>query len=214
MEEQVLEAARVIWSWLPINETPKLADMIFVLGNSSNELPYVAANLYKQKLAPLVVISGGRGRISKNDTETEAARYSKVLLAEGVPGDKLLSEDRASNTGENIEFAKRLLEGKNISAATAIAVTTPVLSRRHKATLLKLWPEVDWVVSTPSAPTVDERMAQDKPEHFIEMIVGEVDRLQSYPSKGFMGAIEIPKDVIAAKDALVKSGFTEQVVSG
>ena len=213
MDEQISIAAEVIWGWLPVNEVPKQSDMIFVLGNSSNELPYEAARLYNEGLAPIVVVSGGRGRISKNDKETEAARYVKVLLSSNVPKTNILSEDCATNTAENIRFGRKLLEDHGIEIIEAIAITTPLLSRRHKATLERQWPNVSWILHTPSALSFEERIQRNNVQDFLNLIVGEVDRLQHYPAKGYIDKNSIPKTVIVAKSFLQEAGYTEQVIS-
>ena len=213
VNDQIIEAAKIIWQWLPISDPVEQSDMIFILGNSSDQLPHEAAILYKRHLAPLLVISGGRGRISKNDTEREAYRYTKSLILEDIPSNRIISEDKASNTGENITFAKKLLEDKKLEVRKAIAVTTPVLSRRHKLTLVKLWPSINWTLHTPAVPRFEQLLSSANADVFINLLVGEIDRLQSYPTRGFMDTVSIPRKVAESNDLLKNSGYVDQLVS-
>lgn len=208
------DAAREIWAWLPYcDDLPKTSDMIFVLGNKSDALPIEAARLFKQKIAPIIVASGGRGRMTQNDAITEADRYMKVFKELGIPDSSVLLERESTNTGENIEFTKKLLSERGYNFTKAIAVTTAMMSRRHKATLQKYWPEIDWYVRTPKVAAFEERLALGEPDEFFSLMVGEVDRLQKYPARGFMVDAEIPQSILDAKQILINIGNTPHLVS-
>lgn len=214
MNSEVLSAARAIWGWLPVSDPipARPVDMIFVLGNKSDALPGEAAKLFKKKLAPLIMLSGGRGRITKNDPLTEVERYMRVLRQERIPGSAILSEDKSTNTGENIAFSKSLLEHKGLVFTSGIAVTTAMLSMRHKATLKKQWPEIKWYVRTPEPVPFDERMAMEAPEEFLHLMVGEVTRLQHYPAKGFMEPVDIPRKIVDSVTVLIRAGYSKYQV--
>ena len=60
-----------------------------------------------------VVFSGGNGDIADLHSESREARNARVLLtAMGVPPEKVVIEDRARNTWENIVNSKALLKPK------------------------------------------------------------------------------------------------------
>ncbi len=214
MNNEVLSAARTLWEWLPISDPipAEPVGMIFVLGNKSDALPGEAANLFKKKLAPLIVLSGGRGRITKDDPLTEAERYMRVLRQENIPEDVIISEDKSTNTGENIAFSKSLLANKGLVFTSGIAVTTAMLSMRHKAILKKQWSEIKWCVCTPEPVPFDTRMTMDSPEEFFNLMVGEATRLQYYPATGFMDAIAIPAAIAEVVKALIDAGYTKYQV--
>jgi uncharacterized SAM-binding protein YcdF (DUF218 family) len=209
MTDEVRNAAHKIWEWLPISDSPAPSDIIFVLGNKSDALPAEAANLYGRQLAPLIVLSGGYGRLTKHDELTEAGRYLQALRQYNIPAADIIVEDQSTNTGENIKASKALLASKGLSPRVGIAVTTAMLSRRHQATLQKLWPEVRWLVHTPVPVPYEERMRMENAAEFFNLMVGEVIRLQYYPAKGFMDAIAVPDDIIAATEVLVSAGYTK-----
>lgn len=209
MDNNVLEAGKTIWAWLPTRDEPKPVEMIFILGNKSDALPAEAAKLFKQQLAPLVVVSGGYGRLTKNDAITEADRYLEALHGFGIPNDAVVAERESSNTGENIIFSQRMLTAQGYNFKRAIAVTTAMLSRRHRATLQKLWPSIAWIIHTPNPIPFEERIEQDSVQEFFDLMVGEVDRLQKYPARGFMDEIDIPSQVLTAQRVLVNAGHTK-----
>ena len=212
MNESIREASKTIWSWLPTRDEPTPAEMIFVLGNKSDALPAEAAKLFNRRLAPMIIVSGGYGRLTKHDAICEADRYLKTLRELGIPDSVILAERESTNTGENILLSQKMLAAKGYELKTGIAVTTAMLSRRHRATLQKLWPSVTWTIDTPEPVPFSKRIEQDNANEFLDLMVGEVDRLQKYPSHGFMDAIEIPASVLAAQRLLVAAGYTKYLV--
>ncbi len=55
----------------------------------------------------VVIVSGGKGH---DEPETEAACMSRYLRERGVEESCILEEDRSTNTVENLQFSKKLLE--------------------------------------------------------------------------------------------------------
>lgn len=207
MDTDITTAARIIWDWLPLRDEPAGCDLIFVFGSDAAKVPLQALRLYRDDIAPLIVVSGGFGRLSGANQQPEADIFADVLRSNGVPADAILVENASGNSGENIAFSQRLLAQHNKQPRTGIAVTTPLLSRRQKATLQKQWPEISWQMAPYAPITADERLAGDDAEEFLHLIVGEVDRLATYPDKGFMTPVDIPVDVLAARDGLADAGY-------
>ncbi|MFJ9694374.1 YdcF family protein [Kitasatospora sp. NPDC101183] len=56
--------------------------------------------------APLVLVTGGKGR---HEDCTEAAAMARYLIARGVPAERVRREERAVNTVENLRFAAALM---------------------------------------------------------------------------------------------------------
>lgn len=59
---------------------------------------------------PLVIVSGGPGRA---ETRSEAAAMAEYLAAKGVPRERLILEENAATTRQNIRFTKSLLEAED-----------------------------------------------------------------------------------------------------
>lgn len=66
-----------------------------------------AAHVYHRGMARWLVVSGGV--IVPGTDQTEAAWFRDRLVAHGVPPEKILLEDRATNTAENAAFALPIL---------------------------------------------------------------------------------------------------------
>ncbi|MFA7191718.1 MAG: YdcF family protein [Candidatus Paceibacterota bacterium] len=199
--DEVNKYAKIIWDYMLMHQDLKPVDAIFVLGSTDLRVAERAAYLYLQGHAPFIICSGGFGKISKFN-RPEAVEFSDVIIEMGVPADKILIEDKASNTGENILFTKKILEEKNIKLNSIIAVQKPYMERRTFATIKKQWPEIDLLVTSPLV-SYEEWGNQD----FIEVMVGDLERIKEYPKLGFQIEQDIPDDVWQAHDELVKLGF-------
>ncbi|MCB0549503.1 MAG: YdcF family protein, partial [Phaeodactylibacter sp.] len=50
-----------------------------------------------------VIVSGGSGKLTKEMwAVSEARNFSRIMIDEGVPKDKIILEEKAANTGDNI----------------------------------------------------------------------------------------------------------------
>ena len=77
-------------------------------GNDSFERVVTAAELYRSKLAPRVIVSGGSGSIAFPQAK-EAPYSAEFLEFMGVPASAILIEDASRNTYENAVYTARLL---------------------------------------------------------------------------------------------------------
>ena len=106
-----LEPLQVIWDYLCLHQAPQKADCIGGFGNFNTDIAVRAAELYLQGLAPKVLFTGGLGRNTQGLlAEPEAVAFARVAMECGVPAQDILIEERSTNTKENIEFTRQLLE--------------------------------------------------------------------------------------------------------
>lgn len=68
----------------------------------------------------MIVVSGGQG---SGEPESEADAMAEYLIARGVPEARILREDQAANTLENLRFSAALLEENGISARNLLVVS-------------------------------------------------------------------------------------------
>lgn len=68
-----------------------------------------AYRLYRDGLVQYLILSGGKG----DDGLTEAEGMKRYLVDKGIPSDRLLLEDQARNTAENIANSKKILLERN-----------------------------------------------------------------------------------------------------
>src|SRR5258706_4413608 len=104
------ELAKILWDFNKLNNEIEKSDCIIVLGSNDTRVAERGSQLFLEDYAPLIVFSGGFGRLSnKNWTKSEAETFADVALKMGIPSDKILIENKSTNTGENIKYSLKLL---------------------------------------------------------------------------------------------------------
>ena len=137
--------------------------------------------------------------------------FCKRLIELGVPKNKIIIENKATNTGENIFFTKRLLEERGINPKKMIGVCKPYMGRRFYATFKKFWPGKKLIVTSPSISFENYANMEISKEVFINIMVGDLQRIKIYPKMGFQIFQKIPEDVWQAYEKLVKLGFNKHL---
>lgn len=211
----VLSLAKIIWDYHHVNHTLVPSDCILTLGSHDTRVAERAAVLYHEGWAPLLIFSGGLGRLTENMwTETEADLFANIAVQQGVPREAILVENRSTNTGENIRFVRKLLAEKGLDLQTFIVVQKPYMERRSLATFEKAWPGKNFVVTSPQIAFEDYPTDEIPLEHVINIMVGDLQRIKVYPEKGFQTYQQIPEDVWEAYKKLVALGFNKQLLPG
>jgi uncharacterized SAM-binding protein YcdF (DUF218 family) len=204
--------AQAVWDYHKLNQEPRPADMIFVLGSNDLRVADRAAELFLAGLAPRLVISGNVGVLSKDlFKRTEAEELADRAIGKGVPAAAILLETAATNTGENVVFTRRLLQRLGISVDTAICVQKPFMERRTWATVRQQWPELQISVTSPDIPYSGYPDATITKEALINTMVGDLQRIIDYPKRGFQIPQEVPDTVVAAMRGLIALGFDQHL---
>ena len=211
--EEWLADAGLIYDFLCGEPGPAAcADVIFALGSHDRRVADFAAALYHAGAAPLLVCTGGLGRITRDIwEEPEAVIFGRRCLELGVPADHLLLERCAGNTGENFLFSKKLLEEHGITPRSGLIVCKPYMNRRAATTGGKQWPEVSWSIGTPRL-SFEEYFPGGPPEQEVTIMVGDLYRLRVYAERGFQLPTEIPDEIREAGNRLRRDGFDQQIV--
>ena len=213
---EFLEPLQVIWDYLCLREDPKPANCIVGFGNFNTDIARRAAELYRQGLAPKVLFTGGLGRNTEGLLpEPEAVRFAKVAMECGVPAEDILMEDKSTNTKENIEFTRALLEKEGISCDHILGVHQPFMERRIKAAMGVYWPDLNFSVTSPQV-TIPEYLERAKKQGIsenasISVIVGDFQRMDLYAKKGFQIPQHIPEEAWDAFRRLVALGYDKQL---
>ena len=77
-----------------------------------------ALDLYKRRVAPLVVVTGGR---QPGDKTTEASVSANYLLARGVPDNRIVREVQGRDTYQSLAATARVL--RKLGLSTVVLVT-------------------------------------------------------------------------------------------
>ena len=211
--DAIILLAKKLWDYHHMNQALRKADCILVLGSHDRRVAERAAELYHQGWAPSIIFSGGLGRLTEGMwQEAEADLFAQIARESGVPAEAILTENRSTNTGENILFTQRLLQEKGWHPQTFIVVQKPYMERRSYATFKKHWPDKDLTVTSPQIPFEQYPTVEIPMEQVIHIMVGDLQRIRLYAEKGFQIYQEIPADVWQAYEALVAAGFDEHLI--
>ena len=211
LASSTLAAAEALWEYHRLRHVLVPADVILVFGSNDLRVAEHAADLHLAGLAPRILFSGARGRMTMEWTETEAVAMARVARERGVAEENILIEDRATNTGENIRFSRELLAESGLRPSTGIAVQKPYMERRTHAALEAQWPELPCQVSSPDLDFVAYCSGELTPDFVIAAIVGDFQRILDYPALGFATPQEVPDDVMEAYELLKREGFTSRM---
>jgi len=215
LPEQVLASAKILWNYLLIHQSLQKSDVVIAMGSHDVRIAEYAAQLVLDGWAPLLICSGGFGRLTRDIwQESEAVHFAAAAVETGLSLQKILMEDRSTNTAENLLFSKALCEDHRIPISSALLVHKPYMERRVWAAAQKIWPDLQVVISSPpisfeAYPTQDISL-----EQIIHIMVGDFQRILVYPKKGFAVPQPFPDEVMDAFNYLVLNGFTRQLVEG
>ena len=217
MTDHVRELALTIWNYHRLNHPLRRADAILVLCSHDTAVAERGASLFLDGWAPWLIYSGGQGAITRQIwNEPEAELFARIAVERGVPADRILIENASTNTGENIQFTRRLLAERGLDPASFIVVQKPYMERRSYATFRKLWPEKDLIVTSPQVSfqnyLAEYSNGSLSVADVIGIMVGDLQRIKLYPARGFQIEQEIPDDVWEAFEALIRAGYDKYLI--
>ena len=169
--------------------------------------------------ASTVVISGSNERhgslsdVPKWREDSKAAHFAAVMRGEGYEKELIL-EPNAQNTGENAQKSTILLNDVGKHPASILIVTKSYMERRALRTFEKQWPgaeHVTFYVASVSGTFEEYVETSQSFEQTIHGMVGDLDRIMTYPARRFMTPSDVPDGVIRALDMLKSSGFTHRI---
>jgi uncharacterized SAM-binding protein YcdF (DUF218 family) len=196
-----------------MNQPLRKSDVVIAMGSHDLRVAVYAAQLVLEVWAPLLICSGGSGRLTNGIwQESEAACFAAAAVEKGLSLKKIFQEDRSTNTGENLLFSKALCKKHTIPTRTVLLIHKPYMERRVWAAVQKIWPEPQAAVSSPpihfeAYPTKDIPLDQ-----VIHIMVGDFQRILVYPEKGFAAPQPVPAEVMDAFDFLVLNNFTQHLI--
>ncbi len=213
MISEVDALAQKVWDYHHLNHRMERSDAILGLGSHDLRVAERGAQLFLEHWAPLLIFSGGFGNLTREVWDRpEADRFAEIAVGMGVPQDKILIENRSTNTGENVQFTKTLLANSHLNPQKFILVQKPYMERRTFATFKKVWPEKDAIVTSPQISFEDYPTREISKREVINIMVGDLQRIRLYPAKGFQIAQEIPPDIWAAGEKLIELGYTQNLI--
>jgi uncharacterized SAM-binding protein YcdF (DUF218 family) len=86
------------------------------------------------------------------------------------------------------------------------------MERRAFATFRKVWPEKQALVTSPQMSFADYPNHEISKRDVIGIMVGDLQRIRLYSAKGFQIPQEIPPDVWAASQELIRLGYSQNLI--
>jgi hypothetical protein len=214
LDAEALACAEVIFAYSFLGHVPRTAEVMIVLGTNDTRVAEHAAAVFAQGFAPRLIVTGGIAHandlLATNWDRSEAEVFADILVANGVPAEKMLLEKKATNTAQNISLSKRLIE----KPASVLYVCKPFMPRRVYATHVVEWPEVPATVA--SWQTTFEGYCNDElpPRKILNIMMGDLQRLWIYARRGYSAPQRLPDEVLNAFKTLCAMGFTQHLVPG
>ncbi len=205
-----IEEIKVLWNYMKMNQQLKKADCIIGLGSVDTNVANIASELYLQGYADKVFFSGGLGKITnKIWNETEAEKFAKIAIKKGVPKETIYIEKESTNTGDNFRFTKRMIEELQLDIKSCIVVCKPYDEKRAYASFKKIMPEFEVIITSENISC--EEYYRKNGTEWINVLVGDIQRMKLFYEKGWQVKMDIPKEVWDAYEVLVKKGYDKFV---
>ena len=214
-EAQTHSDATLVYNYHRMSQQlPADADAIFCLCSLDKRVATRAAQLWLDGVAPLLIFSGGSGKLTADRfVAPEAVVFATIAREMGVPDSALVIEDKSTNTGENVRFTHALLREQGLNLRKLLLVQKPYMERRTYATFCKQWPDegTEFSVTSPQLEFTQYPDAENPRDLVINIMVGDLVRIREYPAKGFQIKQDIPDEIWAAGQRLIGAGFDKHL---
>lgn len=134
------------------------SDAIFVFGSQSDARIMRAIELYKDGIAPKIIVSG-KGPHYKEIHDTEAGRMAKVAQENGVPIESLVIEDKSITIPDNVKRTLDFFESTSWRPSSLTIIATDFVLRRA---------EMDWYKFSPWPIDIKPVAARSQSQKFTK----------------------------------------------
>ncbi|WMJ22357.1 YdcF family protein [Paludicola sp. MB14-C6] len=207
------ECAKIIWDYMVMKMPLQKCECIFVLGSNDVRVAEYVSQLLLDGYGDYIVFSGGYGNFTKGTfKKPEADLFAEIAISMGVSENKILIENKATNTGENVHFTLDLLEKRGLKPQSWLLVQKPFMERRSYATFKKVLPNAKAIVTSPQIAFEEYDNEIISKEALIYTVAGDMQRIIEYPKKGYMIEQDVPKEVVEAMNCIIQMGYTEHLL--
>lgn len=204
-----------LYSFLALNtpRPPESLDVALGFGHFDLRIVDVCARAFLRGEVSWLLFTGGLGAGTADLGKPEALAFLDYLRAQypEIPEKRIILETQSTNTGENIRFSIELLARTRPLLAfgqglrSALLVATPYRMRRVLYTFRLFLPGVNAWCQTPEVGfSRDKQLFASKGQDFEALLLGELDRLVTYPQRGWMLPAELPAPLLALREALAR----------
>jgi uncharacterized SAM-binding protein YcdF (DUF218 family) len=171
--------------------------VIMVLGSPDTVVADHAADLLNSGVADMAVVSGGCPIPKTSPPQIEADVIAGIMRQRGIRAERLLLEPQSRNTSEHFWKTEALLAdrdglfGGQNPPKFVVLVPTPTAEQRALATGRWRWP--DFHIRVDGIPeTYHQHMNRMDRAIVLGRMVGEIDRIMTYPGLRYMTEPEKP----------------------
>jgi len=188
------------------DELPTQAvDLIMGFGHFDPKIPRTCGELFTQGKGRHILFTGGVGAGTIGIEGAEGDYFYRELHKHfpQIHPATITVENRSTNTAENVQFSKKVLAvrkpplifGEHIRSA--ILVATAYRQLRVFLTCQKLLPAVRLYNAPPQTTLEEEReLYQQRGISLEELLPQEMERIATYPEKGWINTIAIPQELL------------------
>jgi uncharacterized SAM-binding protein YcdF (DUF218 family) len=190
-------------------------DAVIGFGVFDLKLPHFCAEVFDRGAARTIIFTGGLGAGTGDlgGPEADVWRAAVQRSHPHIPADAIITENRSTNTAENIGYTAELLLRKYPALAfgsgirSAIIVASPSRLRRVKLTMRHLQPAVQVIRWLPPVYLdAEQALYARQGIDYVAHLLGELERIATYPARGWIAAEPIPAEITAAAEVLRKKG--------
>lgn len=217
MTPEIIKIAKILRDYHHMHHIIQPSDIIMVLWSNDLRVVDRAVELLKAWYSDRVLFSGGLGRLTDTDVlfqwMTEADLFAKIAIEKGIDKDKILIENKSTNTWENIQLSYAILQKYDIKSI--ILIQKPYMERRTFATFSQQRPDktTSFIVTSPQLLFEEYPTERLSYELLINMMVWDLQRIIEYPALWFQIYQEVPEKVMNAYYRLIDMWFTEKMIS-
>lgn len=202
-----------LWEFNQMHHELRPVDLGIGLGSHDLGVATYTAELYHQGYFPRIVFTGANAPTTiERFPRGEAVHYRDHVLSLGVPDKAILVEPNATNTGENIDFTRSLVENVTPSVRSVMLISRPYQQRRAYAMCRLRWPDVDVICAAQSVSLAGYVAQIGDSSRVINMLVGDTQRIWVYAERGWAINQVVPRRVEDAYGKLLAAGFTDRVL--
>lgn len=209
MYSHVIDNAKTIWDYLKSFHNEGASDALVVCCSYDLRVCDYAVSLLKKTDTKKIIFSGNTGNWTKELwNEREATIFKARAVKLGITPENIITEENATNIGENISFSKKLL--KDVKKLTYISKPNTLL--RIGLTIPVHYNEIESYTSAPDFSFPEDVSNIVGVYGLINEMVGDLQRIIEYPSKGFQIKHDLPIEIIKAYKFLVNKGYTSHLM--
>lgn len=216
---EINEDIKIIWDYLCVGISPIKSDCIIGLGSILTLVPKRCAEIFKNGLADYIIFSGNCGKGTEGVISiTEAERFKKIAVDEGIPEEKIITEPKATTTYENFAYVNEIFKNKELNPNTIMIVGKPYQARRARAIADiflagKNFRVVSYDITLEEYLEFAEKDELMTAEDAINEMIGEINLIIKTPKYGLQSVQEIPNEVLDSYKRIVDLGYNKYYYS-